>query len=227
MTVPDVITIFRGPLERAFPDPAELRAEIRNHLAARIAHHLGIEEGSGSRNWVSLMKMNIAGRELAGDAETDRDENSASGPGVFSSIADGFSIAIWRPMIIVIPVLLDAYYGWVGSSKPARLRFSCNAGWWTRASIAPTEFPRDLAASRNGMWRRRPSFFFVPSLLSGVNPSRLYHFDQRGVFDSPLGFDLAILIAAFLLKHGSFRCFWKRSGRRFATANRPLPARNS
>ena len=44
MTVPDVITIFRGPLERAFPERAELRAEIRTTLLHEIAHHLGIDE---------------------------------------------------------------------------------------------------------------------------------------------------------------------------------------
>lgn len=44
MSVPDVITLFRGPLERAFPDPDELRAEVRITLLHEIAHHLGIDE---------------------------------------------------------------------------------------------------------------------------------------------------------------------------------------
>jgi predicted Zn-dependent protease with MMP-like domain len=44
MSVPDVITVFQGPLERAFPDPDDLRAEIRVTLLHEIAHHLGIDE---------------------------------------------------------------------------------------------------------------------------------------------------------------------------------------
>lgn len=44
MAVPDVITIFRGPLERSFPDPAELISEIRITLLHEVAHHLGIDE---------------------------------------------------------------------------------------------------------------------------------------------------------------------------------------
>ena len=44
MTLPDVITLFRGPLERAFPDPGELRPQIRITLLHEIAHHLGIDE---------------------------------------------------------------------------------------------------------------------------------------------------------------------------------------
>ncbi len=45
MALPDVITLFRGPLERAFPDPVELRSQIRITLLHEIAHHLGIDEG--------------------------------------------------------------------------------------------------------------------------------------------------------------------------------------
>jgi predicted Zn-dependent protease with MMP-like domain len=44
LAVPDVITLFRGPLERAFPDPAELKSQVRITLLHEIAHHLGINE---------------------------------------------------------------------------------------------------------------------------------------------------------------------------------------
>ena len=44
LTVPDVITLFRGPLERAFSDPGELKRQIRITLLHEIAHHLGIDE---------------------------------------------------------------------------------------------------------------------------------------------------------------------------------------
>lgn len=44
LTVPDKITIYRGPLERAFPDPAELYRQIRITVLHEIAHHFGIDE---------------------------------------------------------------------------------------------------------------------------------------------------------------------------------------
>jgi predicted Zn-dependent protease with MMP-like domain len=42
--LPDKITIFRGPLERAFPDPRELEAEIRITVLHELAHYFGIDE---------------------------------------------------------------------------------------------------------------------------------------------------------------------------------------
>jgi predicted Zn-dependent protease with MMP-like domain len=42
--MPDKITIFRRPLERAFPDPARLEREIRVTVLHELAHHFGIDE---------------------------------------------------------------------------------------------------------------------------------------------------------------------------------------
>jgi predicted Zn-dependent protease with MMP-like domain len=44
MTVPDKITLYRRPLEEAFPDPAELEIQIRITLIHELAHHFGIDE---------------------------------------------------------------------------------------------------------------------------------------------------------------------------------------
>ena len=38
------ITLFRGPLTRANPDPARLEAAIRDTLHHEIAHHFGIDD---------------------------------------------------------------------------------------------------------------------------------------------------------------------------------------
>jgi predicted Zn-dependent protease with MMP-like domain len=40
--VPSKITLFRGPLTRAYRDPARLAAAVRDTLNHEIAHHLGI-----------------------------------------------------------------------------------------------------------------------------------------------------------------------------------------
>ena len=42
--LPDKITIFYEPLTRDFPDPAELRKQIRLTVLHEIAHFFGIDE---------------------------------------------------------------------------------------------------------------------------------------------------------------------------------------
>ena len=42
--VPSKITLFRGPLERAHPDPVRLRQAVIDTLQHEIAHHFGISD---------------------------------------------------------------------------------------------------------------------------------------------------------------------------------------
>jgi predicted Zn-dependent protease with MMP-like domain len=42
--LPDKITIFRRPLTEAFPDPQQLREEIRITVLHELAHYFGIDE---------------------------------------------------------------------------------------------------------------------------------------------------------------------------------------
>lgn len=42
--VPSKITIFRGPLERAHPDPATLARAVEDTVFHEIAHHFGISD---------------------------------------------------------------------------------------------------------------------------------------------------------------------------------------
>ncbi len=42
--LPDKITIFRGPLERATATPSELFAEVRATVIHEVAHHFGMDE---------------------------------------------------------------------------------------------------------------------------------------------------------------------------------------
>jgi predicted Zn-dependent protease with MMP-like domain len=41
---PDTISIYRQPLEASFPDPEELRDEIRITVLHELAHYFGFEE---------------------------------------------------------------------------------------------------------------------------------------------------------------------------------------
>ena len=42
--LPDKISIYRIPLEEAFPDPGELREEIRITVLHELAHYFGLDE---------------------------------------------------------------------------------------------------------------------------------------------------------------------------------------
>lgn len=42
--LPDKISIYRLPLEEAFPDPEDLRVEIRITVLHELAHYFGIDE---------------------------------------------------------------------------------------------------------------------------------------------------------------------------------------
>jgi len=44
LVVPDVITIFSGPLLRDFPDPDRLSAQIHHTVLHELAHHFGISD---------------------------------------------------------------------------------------------------------------------------------------------------------------------------------------
>jgi predicted Zn-dependent protease with MMP-like domain len=41
---PDTISIYRIPLEESFPDPEELREEIRITVLHELAHYFGLDE---------------------------------------------------------------------------------------------------------------------------------------------------------------------------------------
>ena len=44
LILPDKITVFRGPLERATETPSELFAEVRTTVIHEVAHHFGMDE---------------------------------------------------------------------------------------------------------------------------------------------------------------------------------------
>ena len=43
-SLPDKITIYRRPLEEAFPDPEQLEREIRVTVLHELAHYFGVDE---------------------------------------------------------------------------------------------------------------------------------------------------------------------------------------
>ena len=46
---PDTITIYQEPLQRRFPDPERLVAEVRRTVLHELAHYFGMDEGHLAR----------------------------------------------------------------------------------------------------------------------------------------------------------------------------------
>lgn len=43
--LPDKISIYQGPITRAFRDPDTIRHEVRRTVIHEVAHHFGIDDG--------------------------------------------------------------------------------------------------------------------------------------------------------------------------------------
>lgn len=101
-------------------------------------------------------------------------QSKAPIPGVITTIADGFSLILWRPSVVLIPLILDAWY-WLGW-KIELGAFAVQARQWLiDAGVSRTD-GNLVRVARFSQWdaSTMPSFFFVPSLLADVNPKRLY-----------------------------------------------------
>jgi len=127
-------------------------------------------------------------------------DQTPAAPGVITTIAAGFSMALWRPLIIVIPVLLDLYY-WIGWKVEVGSFAVQLQSWFTRLGVDRTD-ANLLRIAQISQWdiTTAPTFFFVPSLLSNVNPTRIYQQRSRPTYSTlHWEFDLAIVLGFFIM----------------------------
>lgn len=61
VALPSKITLFRGPLTRANPDPGRLRRAIEDTLLHEIAHHFGIDDARLHELWAEGKATRAAG----------------------------------------------------------------------------------------------------------------------------------------------------------------------
>jgi len=117
-------------------------------------------------------------------------------------------------------VLLDAYY-WLGwKLEPARCGSAATLDGGRGRPSHRLEFPRDRAHLAMDV-ATTPSFFFVPSLLSGSIQAALPFRTREAYSTAHWGFDLAILIAAFLLSMVVSAVFLETLGEKVRDRNRP------
>lgn len=119
-------------------------------------------------------------------------------PGVIDFIADGLSLALARPLLLLIPMLLDLYY-WVGW----RVSISSLTGPIQRWLLdMDTTESADMANRLETVGRSDIMSIlslFVPSLLGGVGRDGIYNLGARPSFaPGAWWFDLLLIAAVFL-----------------------------
>lgn len=102
-------------------------------------------------------------------------------PGVIDSIADGLTLALARPLLLLVPMLLDLYY-WAGWRVTVEALTSPIRRWLL--DLDTTE-SADLAGRLETAGRSDIMSLLsvlVPSLLSGVDRDAIYSLGSRRVF---------------------------------------------
>lgn len=123
-------------------------------------------------------------------------KQAPASPGVIDHIADGLSLALARPLLLLIPMLLDLYY-WAGWRVSISALTSPIQRWLLDMDSSESA---DLAGRLDTVGRSDIMSIlslFVPSLLGGVARDEIYTLGARPSFvpDSWL-FDLLLLAVA-------------------------------
>jgi hypothetical protein len=124
-----------------------------------------------------------------------------SRPRVVDIIAEGLSVAIARPWLLLIPIVVDLVF-WVGVKiEPAALMHSLI----NLVNDSDVEDSADVISSLNDLATSNMSqlgTLFVPSMLSGVPRHDIYEFTDQTIW-TPASSGLVILVALGLILFGS------------------------
>lgn len=98
--------------------------------------------------------------------------------GVIDSLADGLSLAIARPWLLIVPVLLDLYY-WVGWSVSVESLLIPIKNWVIRQDQAESGEVASSLVSLSQADATQLLALLSPSLLAGATPNDMYVFAER------------------------------------------------
>jgi len=119
-------------------------------------------------------------------------------PGVIETIAHGLSIALARPLLLILPMLIDLYY-WVG---PKILIESLTAPISTWVSESDASGSSDVIEQLDKIGRSDITWMlslFVPSFLSEIPRSDLYEIQARAVLKPEMWWlDIPLLLLMVL-----------------------------
>lgn len=122
-------------------------------------------------------------------------------PRIVDLIAEGLSLAVARPWLLVVPILLDLYL-WIGYRIEPRALMEALVRLIEDASIADTT---DVVASLQNLAGSNMSqlgALFVPSMLAGVGRGSIYQIADPRVW-SPASSGAVLLVALGLIVAGS------------------------
>jgi hypothetical protein len=121
-----------------------------------------------------------------------------AGTGVIDVIADGLSLALARPLLLLVPMLLDLYY-WLGWRISVQALTTPIRRWVLDQDASNGV---ELASQLQQAGRSDASWLFsllVPSLLSNINRSDVYTVGSRpDLTPGQWWIDILFLIAALL-----------------------------
>jgi hypothetical protein len=133
-------------------------------------------------------------RDVATKDQKDQNET----PGVIDTIAEGLSLALVRPLLFLLPMLLDLYF-WIGP-KVTLTALTEPISTWIRDSDASSSV--DVADQLDRLGRSDATWLlatFVPSLLSEAPRSDVYELRARSLLNSGSWWlDVPLLIALVL-----------------------------
>jgi hypothetical protein len=113
-------------------------------------------------------------------------------PGVIDAIADGLSVVIERPFLMVIPMLLDLYY-WLGWKLTVDAVTNPLQRWVSDQNVSNSQQTVERLASigrSDVLWSLS---IFVPALLADTKRSDVYTVHARPVISPPAWLDAALL----------------------------------
>src|SRR4051794_20436061 len=97
---------------------------------------------------------------------------------VIESLADGLSLALARPWLLIVPMLLDLYY-WVGWKVSVASLTAPIGDWILRQNQAESAEVADGVASLGRADSTQLVGAFTPSLLAGAPRNDVYSFFER------------------------------------------------
>ena len=119
-------------------------------------------------------------------------------PGVIDTIAEGFSIALVQPLLMLVPMLLDLYFwaGWRVSISPLTDRLG---DWLQGRNSADVDDVADTLRRAGDGDVMQLFALLVPSLLSDIDRTDLFQAADRSVVvPSSWLLALVVLVVAFL-----------------------------
>jgi len=129
-------------------------------------------------------------------------------PGVIDTIADGLTLAVINPLIMTLPLLLDAYY-WLGWKITPEPLVTPIRQWIVDKGGSDTESTVDALDQLSSSDMTSMLAQFIPALLPGVKRADIYEAWSRPTFDLGHWWIVGLVFSALILvATGLFAAFY-------------------